>query len=470
MEQQPRDESRATTVRGGGAESWAEAGERIDRDIRLPTAAGSTASADPSSVQAPGGSNLGRDRSSSVPAGGGSTAPDGDAPYADQHWDERQPQPQFLDGEAGWASTGSMMRQVQDVMPLLATAGGLAAMATAGGLAYSWWSNRRRKSRYDRAREAAMETLMEMSEVSLPYLMPYLARFGSKVPGAVGRVAANSRSPWVPFALLPIALLLRQRGKQGERASKQLLEPLKLDDRTDDLAKRGADWIEKYGRRLIRDNTPFPEDEGRNWTVWLAGGAVVLGGGYFAYRNGWIGSTSGGYALSSMTSSDTASLGAFGASEMATGMTQSGSTLVRDVMTRDVEIASSSTPIAEVARKMRDLGVGSLPICDSGRLLGMVTDRDLSVRAMAEGRDPVSTTARDVMSPDAVWVFEDQPAAVAANVMRQRQIRRLPVLDRGERLVGIVALGDLATELPDDRLKGATLEAISEPPTASRAR
>ena len=137
--------------------------------------------------------------------------------------------------------------------------------------------------------------------------------------------------------------------------------------------------------------------------------------------------------------------------------------MVRDVMTRGVETAAPDTTIAEVARRMRDLDVGSLPVTDGNRLLGIVTDRDLSVRATAAAKDPNSTRVREVMSPELAWIFDDEPADAAARVMRERQIRRLPVLDRSDRLVGVVALGDLATDLGDDKLKGATLEEISQP-------
>ena len=136
-------------------------------------------------------------------------------------------------------------------------------------------------------------------------------------------------------------------------------------------------------------------------------------------------------------------------------------------MTRGVETTPPDATIAEVARRMRDLDVGSLPVTDGNRLLGIVTDRDLSVRATAAAKDPNSTHVREVMSPEIAWVFDDEPADAAARVMRERQIRRLPVLDRSDRLVGVVSLADLATDLGDDKLKGETLEEISQPSGAS---
>ncbi|MBA2446743.1 MAG: CBS domain-containing protein [Chloroflexi bacterium] len=139
------------------------------------------------------------------------------------------------------------------------------------------------------------------------------------------------------------------------------------------------------------------------------------------------------------------------------------SRMVRDVMTRKPEVVSPDAKIAEVARKMRDLDVGALPVCDGERLLGMVTDRDISVRVTAEGKDPNETPVRQAMSAELTWVFEDETARSAATIMSQRQIRRLPVMDRNDKLVGIVALGDVARELGDDTLSGETLEQISKP-------
>ena len=113
---------------------------------------------------------------------------------------------------------------------------------------------------------------------------------------------------------------------------------------------------------------------------------------------------------------------------------------------------------------MRDLDVGPLPVCgDDDRLAGMVTDRDIAVRAVAEGWDPTAKRVRDVMSEEVVYCFEDQAVEDAARLMRENQIRRLVVLNRDKRLVGIVSLGDLAVETGDEELAGRTLEEVSEP-------
>src|SRR5947209_1379155 len=128
--------------------------------------------------------------------------------------------------------------------------------------------------------------------------------------------------------------------------------------------------------------------------------------------------------------------------------------LVREVMTRDVAVVHPDTPVQEAADRMKDLDVGLLPVCDGDRLVGMVTDRDLTVRSTAEGLDPWTACVRDALTPGVVYCFEDQDAAEAARVMKERQVRRLPVLDRDKRLVGIVSLGDLAVETGDRQLAG----------------
>jgi CBS domain-containing protein len=111
---------------------------------------------------------------------------------------------------------------------------------------------------------------------------------------------------------------------------------------------------------------------------------------------------------------------------------------------------------------MRSLDVGVLPVCDGDRLVGMLTDRDLTIRAVAEGRDPKITTVEEVMTPEVAYCFEDQDIEEAERVMEKHQIRRLPVLNREKRLVGIVSLGDFATK-DDETRAGETLERVSEP-------
>ena len=137
---------------------------------------------------------------------------------------------------------------------------------------------------------------------------------------------------------------------------------------------------------------------------------------------------------------------------------------VKDVMTRGVECARPTDSIARAAERMKELNVGSLPVCgDNDKLVGMITDRDITTRATAEACDPCGTCVSDVMTPDIVYVFEDQDVQEAARLMEENQIRRLVVLDRDKRLVGIVSLGDLAVKNADDALSGEALEQVSEP-------
>ena len=113
---------------------------------------------------------------------------------------------------------------------------------------------------------------------------------------------------------------------------------------------------------------------------------------------------------------------------------------LKAIMTPHVEVIAPEATIREAAEKMSHLDIGPLPVCEGERLVGMVTDRDITVRAVAEGRDPATTLVREVMTPDLIYGFEDQDVQDAAHLMEQYQIRRLPVLNRSQQLVGIVAL------------------------------
>jgi len=137
--------------------------------------------------------------------------------------------------------------------------------------------------------------------------------------------------------------------------------------------------------------------------------------------------------------------------------------LLRDVMTRQVECISPDETIQAAARKMRDLDVGPMPVCENDRLTGMLTDRDIAVRCAAEGHDPKACRVRDEMTHDVVYGFEDQTIEQAEQIMREKQIRRLLVLNRNKRLVGIVSLGDLAIRTGDPEQVGEVLHDVSEP-------
>jgi CBS domain-containing protein len=136
---------------------------------------------------------------------------------------------------------------------------------------------------------------------------------------------------------------------------------------------------------------------------------------------------------------------------------------IRDVMTKGVEVIRPDDTLQLAAQKMKTIDVGPLPVCDGQRLLGMITDRDIIVRATAEGCDPKTTPVRDAMTPEVVYAFEDQDIDEAAQLMKERQLRRLVVLDRNKKLVGILSLGDIAADARDDRMSGEVLEKVSEP-------
>src|SRR3954470_16672442 len=115
-----------------------------------------------------------------------------------------------------------------------------------------------------------------------------------------------------------------------------------------------------------------------------------------------------------------------------------------DIMTRNVEVVRPAASIFEAAEKMRSLDVGVLPVTEGELLLGIITDRDITVRAVAEGRDPKRTRVQDCMTSGTVSCFEDQDSEDAVRLMEEKQIRRLAVLSRDNRLVGVVSLGDIA--------------------------
>lgn len=135
---------------------------------------------------------------------------------------------------------------------------------------------------------------------------------------------------------------------------------------------------------------------------------------------------------------------------------------ISQILTREVETIGPDTTVKEAAQRMRSMDVGSLPVCDGRHLLGMVTDRDITIRVTAEGRDAATTPVQQAMTPGVAFVFEDQDVQEAARIMRDEQIRRLPVLNREKQLVGILSLGDIAVT-GQDRLSGDALERISEP-------
>lgn len=135
---------------------------------------------------------------------------------------------------------------------------------------------------------------------------------------------------------------------------------------------------------------------------------------------------------------------------------------LRDIMTTEVERIHENISLQEAAQKMRDFNVGLLPIDDGDRLVGMLSDRDIAVRATAEERNPAQTAVREVMTKEIVYCFEDQSVEDAATVMADHQIRRLIILNRDKRLVGMVSLGDLATHTKSQFAAGEALAGVSQ--------
>jgi CBS domain-containing protein len=135
---------------------------------------------------------------------------------------------------------------------------------------------------------------------------------------------------------------------------------------------------------------------------------------------------------------------------------------VREVMTPSVTTVPPSASIADIARIMRDEDIGSVPVAENERLVGMVTDRDLVVRGISKGNDAIRCTANDVMTPDVRCCMADDNVDDVLRDMGDKQVRRLPVVDSQQRLVGIVSLGDLSREAkPKDA--GKSLKDISQP-------
>ena len=141
--------------------------------------------------------------------------------------------------------------------------------------------------------------------------------------------------------------------------------------------------------------------------------------------------------------------------------------IIREVMTRDVRIISPNDTLDSAAQLMEEEDFGSLPVAENDRLVGMLTDRDITIRAVARGLVPRESTVREVMSAEVKYVYDDESVRDVATVMGDLQVRRLPVLDRHKRLVGIVSLGDLARAKPASA--GDALQAIAEAPAGTLA-
>lgn len=140
---------------------------------------------------------------------------------------------------------------------------------------------------------------------------------------------------------------------------------------------------------------------------------------------------------------------------------------VRQLMSKKVRIAAPTENLQTAARLMAEADVGALPVGENDRLIGMVTDRDIVVRGLGAGRDPSKTSIREVMSDGIDYCFEYEDVDQVATKMAQLQVRRLPVLNRERRLVGIVSLGDISRKA-ENQISGSALRRVSEPTGSSR--
>lgn len=144
---------------------------------------------------------------------------------------------------------------------------------------------------------------------------------------------------------------------------------------------------------------------------------------------------------------------------------------VKEIMTRGVEVVRPDQTVQDAACKMRDLDVGPIPVVDGNRPVGIVTDRDIAIRAVAAGRDPRATPVRDVMTAGVVTCSEDDDVKDVARLMKDRQIRRVVVTGAGgQQVAGIVSLGDVAVDTSDEKMSGRVLEEVSKPAGAATDR
>ena len=136
---------------------------------------------------------------------------------------------------------------------------------------------------------------------------------------------------------------------------------------------------------------------------------------------------------------------------------------VREIMSTQVQRIHQTASIQEAAEQMKTLDVGMVPVFSGDRLVGTLTDRDIAVRAVAQRCAPAGTQVAEVMTPGVAYCFEDQDIATAGNIMAKKQIRRLIVLNRNKRMVGIVSLGDLAQCSEANQAAADTLQSVSKP-------
>lgn len=133
---------------------------------------------------------------------------------------------------------------------------------------------------------------------------------------------------------------------------------------------------------------------------------------------------------------------------------------IREIMTTNVECVAPEMGLVEMAQKMKTLDVGFLAVCEKDRLMGTVTDRDIVIRGVAGGLDATANTARDVMTPEVHWCYEEDNVKDVAEKMRDKEVRRMLILNSEKRLVGVVSLGDISKV--EEKESGKTLKDITE--------
>ena len=135
---------------------------------------------------------------------------------------------------------------------------------------------------------------------------------------------------------------------------------------------------------------------------------------------------------------------------------------VSEIMTTNVATAEPDTTLEEVATMMKDENVGAIPVVDDEELLGIITDRDIVVRCIAEGKDPSEVEVEEILSEELETISPDDDVRRAAEIMQRKQIRRLPVCDEDGKLVGMLSIGDIAVKQSNDNVSGETLEQVSQ--------
>ena len=140
----------------------------------------------------------------------------------------------------------------------------------------------------------------------------------------------------------------------------------------------------------------------------------------------------------------------------------------KELMTGKVQCIAPDTKIPDAAKQMKALDVGFLPVCENDRLIGALTDRDIVLRAIADGKDVKKCKARDVMTDDVFWCYDDQTADEVADYMAEKEVRRVLILNRDKRLVGVISIGDLAKR-GEEQITGETIKDIAAAPPSQAA-